>query len=72
MKRQPGFISTQLHRGIASSGAFVNIAVWESASALASAVRSPELQAFAARYPDGAIARPHLFQKIAVPGICIA
>src|SRR4051812_30615866 len=32
MKRQPGFISPQLHRGIASSGAFVNIAVWESAA----------------------------------------
>ncbi len=24
MKRQPGFISTQLHRGIAGSGAFLN------------------------------------------------
>ena len=30
MKRQPGFISTQLHRGVAGSGAFLNYAVWES------------------------------------------
>ena len=30
MKRQPGFISTQLHRGIAGSSVFINYAVWES------------------------------------------
>ena len=30
-KEQPGFISTQLHRGIAGSGTFVNYAIWESA-----------------------------------------
>jgi heme-degrading monooxygenase HmoA len=29
MKVQPGFISTQLHRGIAGSTTFVNVAVWE-------------------------------------------
>ena len=34
MKQQPGFISTQLHRGIAGSWTFVNVAVWESAAAL--------------------------------------
>src|ERR687892_61500 len=30
MKQQPGFISTQLHRGIGGSSVFVNYAVWES------------------------------------------
>ena len=30
MKRQPGYISTQLHRGIAGSTVFMNYAVWES------------------------------------------
>ena len=30
-KQQPGFISTQLHKGIGESGTFVNYAVWESA-----------------------------------------
>ena len=30
-KQQPGFISTQLHKGIGGSGTFVNYAVWESA-----------------------------------------
>ena len=32
-KQQPGFISTQLHRGIADSGIFINYAVWESVAA---------------------------------------
>ena len=30
MKRQPGFISTQLHRAIGGSYVFMNYAVWES------------------------------------------
>jgi heme-degrading monooxygenase HmoA len=72
MKRQPGFISTQLHRGTAGSSIFVNVAVWESARALGEAFRSPEFQRRAARYPEKAIATPHLFKKAAVPGICVA
>ena len=72
MKQQPGFISTQLHRGIAGSTTFVNVAVWESAAALRAAFSSPEFQAHAAHYPDSAVAQPHLFQKVAVPGICVA
>jgi|SRR5215218_4006690 len=72
MKQQPGFISTQLHRGTAGSGAFVNVAVWESPNALAEAIRSPEFRAQAARYPETAVAAPHVFEKVAVPGICVA
>lgn len=30
-KQQPGFISAQLHRGIAGSSTFFNYVVWESA-----------------------------------------
>ena len=71
MKRQPGFISTQMHRGIAGSTTFVNVAVWESAAALRAAFFSPAFQAHVARYPDGTTS-PHLFEKVAVPGICIA
>jgi quinol monooxygenase YgiN len=37
MKRQPGFISTQLHRGTAGSTTFMNVAVWESSRALGEA-----------------------------------
>lgn len=39
-KEQPGYISTQLHRGIGGSGTFVNYAVWESAALFKRAVIS--------------------------------
>ncbi len=71
-KRQPGFISTQLHRGTAGSSAFVNVAVWESSRALGAAFGSPEFQERAARYPESTVAAPHVFEKVAVPGICVA
>jgi heme-degrading monooxygenase HmoA len=72
MKQQPGFISTQLHQGTAGSATFVNIAVWESARALGRAFSSPEFQARVAHYPDSTVAAPHVFKKVAVPGICVA
>ena len=71
MKQQPGFISTQLHRGTAGSSTFINIAVWESARALGQAFRSPEFQERAAAYPSSAVAAPHVFEKVAVAGICV-
>jgi len=70
MKQQPGFIATQLHRGTAGSTTFINVAVWESARALGRAFGSPEFQARAARYPDSTVPAPHVFTKVAVPGIC--
>jgi heme-degrading monooxygenase HmoA len=72
MKQQAGFISTQLHRGKAGSTTFMNVAVWESARALGEAFRSPEFQGNLDRYPDSAVAAPHVFEKVAVPGICVA
>jgi hypothetical protein len=33
--------------------------------------RVAPLQATFARYPDSTVASPHLFQKVAVPGICV-
>ena len=72
MKQQPGFISTQLHRGTAGSSTFVNVAVWESSRALGQAFSSPEFRERTARYPESAVAAPHVFQKVAVPGICVA
>jgi heme-degrading monooxygenase HmoA len=70
MKRQPGFISTQLHRGIAGSCVFLNFAVWESAEAFQAAFSRPEFQEALSKYPESAVASPHLFRKVAVPGIC--
>jgi heme-degrading monooxygenase HmoA len=72
MKAQPGFISTQLHRGIAGSGVFLNYAVWQSVAHFRSAFTNPEFQAKLADYPEGVTVSPHLFRKIEVPGICTA
>lgn len=72
MKARPGFISTQLHRGIAGSGVFLNYAVWQSVAHFRSAFTSPEFQARLGDYPDSATVSPHLFSKIEVPGICVA
>jgi heme-degrading monooxygenase HmoA len=43
MKRQPGFISTQLHRGIVGSCVFIHYAVWESTEHYERAYNNPEL-----------------------------
>ncbi len=72
MKRQPGFISTQLHRGIAGSGTFLNYAVWETVAHFRAAFANPEFRARLAEYPESMTASPHLFRPVAVSGICIA
>lgn len=72
MKRQPGFISTQLHRGTAGSGTFLNYAVWQSAAHFRDAFANPEFRAQLGAYPDSATVSPHLFRKVEVPGICVA
>ncbi|MGW5107773.1 antibiotic biosynthesis monooxygenase family protein [Nocardia sp. NPDC004123] len=70
MKSQPGFVSTQMNRGIGGSQLFANVAVWESSAALLAALSNPEFQQGAAKYPDGIVTYPTAFQKIAVEGIC--
>lgn len=72
MKAQPGFISTQLHRGIAGSGVFLNYAIWQSVAHFRAAFGNPEFQAKLTNYPANATVSPHLFKKIEVPGICTA
>ncbi len=71
LKGKPGFISTQLHRGIAGSSTFLNVAVWESVEAFRNSFGDPAFQATFARYPDSTVASPHLFQKVGVPGVCV-
>ncbi|HEV3425515.1 MAG TPA: antibiotic biosynthesis monooxygenase family protein [Paraburkholderia sp.] len=72
MKQQPGFISTQLHRAIGDSPTYLNYAVWESTAHFRAAFAHPEFRAKLSTYPSSAVATPHLFQKVAVPGICVA
>jgi len=71
MKEQPGFISTQLHRAIGESPTYLNYAVWESTAAFRAAFSNPEFLKRLSSYPASAVATPHLFKKVAVPGICV-
>lgn len=72
MKKQGGFISTQLHRAIGDSPVFLNYAIWETTADFKAAFSHPEFIAKLSAYPSSAIATPHLFEKISVPGICVA
>src|SRR4029077_12722711 len=67
MKRQPGFISTQLHRALGESPTYLNYAVWESTAHYRAAFGHPEFRAKLPTYPSSVVASPHLFQKVAVP-----
>jgi heme-degrading monooxygenase HmoA len=71
MKQQPGFISTQLHRAIGNSHAFMNYAVSESVDHFRAAFTDPAFQHALAAYPDSAVISPHLFEKIAVTNLCV-
>ena len=64
MKAQPGFVSLQMHQGTAGSQLLMNVAVWESTEALATAFRRPEFQHLAAESSDEIVSYPHIFEKI--------
>jgi quinol monooxygenase YgiN len=71
-KEQPGFISTQLYKGIGGSGTFIIYAIWESAEHFKRAVnRVMDPQDRLSAFPPSTVASPHLFKKVAVPGICV-
>jgi heme-degrading monooxygenase HmoA len=42
MRRQPGYISTQLRQGIGGSTVFMNYALWESVAHFRAAFTHPE------------------------------
>lgn len=68
-QRQPGFVSAQLHEGIAGSAVFLNYAVWESSADFARAFGAPEFRAHIEAYPSSTVASPHLFTRVIVPGV---
>jgi heme-degrading monooxygenase HmoA len=70
-KQQPGFISAQLHRGIANSTTFVNYVVWESAADFKRAFNNPQFKSNMANTLPNTVMSPHLFKKVAVQGICV-
>lgn len=72
MKRQPGFISTQLHRAIGDSHLFMNYAIWESVDHFRRAFTDPDFRAALGAYPASAVAQPHLFARMTIPNLCVA
>ena len=72
MKAQPGYISTQLHKGIAGSSTFINYAVWQDVKSFRDAFMHPEFQQRISEYPASAVAKPHLFKRLAVENHCVA
>lgn len=72
MKRQTGFISTQLHRAIGASCMFMNYAVWETVEHFRAAFTHPDFVRALNAYPSSVIAMPHLFSKVAIPNLCTA
>lgn len=72
MKAQPGYISTQLHQGIAGSSTFMNYAVWQDVKSFRNAFCHPEFQRRIADYPPSAKACPHLVRKLSIENHCVA
>ena len=72
MRKQPGYISTQMHRAIGGSSTYVNYAVWESVESFRNAFTKPEFRQHLNSYPESTTVSPHLFQKMAVPGFCVS
>jgi quinol monooxygenase YgiN len=71
LKRQPGYISAQLHCGIAGSSVFLNYEIWESAKHFKQAIISSEFRSSIMGLPPSTVMSPHLFKKVAVPGVCV-
>jgi heme-degrading monooxygenase HmoA len=72
MRRQPGFLSAQMHRAIGSANVLVNYAVWESLDAFRAAHDNPKFGELDAHMPADAVFRHLLVEKIAIPGLCVA
>jgi quinol monooxygenase YgiN len=70
-KKLPGVISSQLHRGIAGSSVFVAYVVFESTETIKQLNNSPDFQSKISEYHASTVVSPHVFQKVADPGICL-
>ena len=71
MKQQPGYISTQLHQGIAGSTVLMNYAIWESVAHFRAAFNHPDFKKALEQYPSSVVASPHLFTRLSVSNLCV-
>jgi heme-degrading monooxygenase HmoA len=67
MRRQPGFVSTRLHRALLPDArfGFINIAEWESPEAFTQAISTPEFASMAAGSPPN---YPSLYEVVVTEG----
>lgn len=73
-KQQPGFITTELYKGIGKSSVFVSYQVWKSIDHFKKessiVLNSHEVQSRLAKYNDNSLViSSHLFRNVVVPGI---
>jgi quinol monooxygenase YgiN len=72
-KQQPGFITTELYKGIGKSSVFVSYQVWKSIDHFKKEssiiLNSHEMQSRLAKYNDSLVISSHLFRNVVVPGI---
>ncbi|MCB2225854.1 MAG: antibiotic biosynthesis monooxygenase [Desulfarculaceae bacterium] len=66
MRRQPGFVSTRLHRALMPGARFglVNVAEWESAGDFARATNAPDFQEMVAPYMESFPHYPALYEVV--------
>ena len=72
-EQQPGFITTELYKGIGKSSVFVSYQVWKSIDDFkkgsSSVLNSDDVNSRLAKYNDSLVISSHLFRKAVVPGI---
>ena len=72
-EQQPGFITTELYKGIGKSSVFVSYQVWKSIDDFkkgsSSVLNSDDVNSRLAKYDDSLVISYHLFRKAVVPGI---
>lgn len=66
MRRQPGFVSTRLHRALSPDArfTFINVAEWESAAHFQAAIGSEEFQQLTAGSLEAFPHYPGLYEMI--------
>ena len=72
-KQQPGFITTELYKGIGKSSVYISYQVWKSIDDFkkgsSSVLNSDDVNSRLAKYKDSLVISSHLFRKAVVPGI---
>ncbi len=72
-KQQPGFITTEIYKGIGKSSVFVSYQVWKSIDDFkkgsSSVLNSDDVNSRLAKYNDSLVISSHLFRRAVVPGI---